>query len=68
MQMFGVELIIVVIGTLFSAIAGQGPAVSFVGSFAFCRVILGIGIGGDYPISARTYYFFILKVTFQCTT
>ena len=57
--MFGVELIIIIIGTLFSAIAGQGPAISFVGSFVFCRVILGIGIGGDYPISARMYY--ILK-------
>ena len=56
MQMFGLELIIVIIGTLFSAIAGQSPAISFVGSFVFCRVILGIGIGGDYPISARTYY------------
>jgi len=59
--MFGIELIIVVIGTIFSAIAGQGPTLSFAGTFAFCRFILGIGVGGDYPISARMHHFFIFK-------
>src|SRR5438132_937477 len=53
--MFGVELIIVTIGTMYSAISGQGHNLSFVGTFIFCRVILGIGAGGDFPISARTY-------------
>jgi len=62
LQMFGIELIIVTIGTIYSAISGQGHNLSFVGTFVFCRVILGIGVGGDYPISARTYHLFLFEI------
>ena len=60
--MFGIELMIVIVGTVLSAIAGQGPYLPFVSSFAICRFILGIGAGGDYPISARMYHFLYLQV------
>ncbi|KAF7728907.1 Inorganic phosphate transporter pho84 [Apophysomyces ossiformis] len=51
-RMYGVELIIIIIGTVGQSFAGNGPAVAFWGIIAFWRVILGIGIGGDYPLSS----------------
>src|SRR5438552_2247904 len=57
--MYGVELIIVVIGTVFSAIAGQSPTLSFAGTFAFCRFILGIGLGA---VPAIVALFFRLSI------
>jgi len=38
--------------TLSTAIAGSGPGISAIGLIVFWRVLLGIGIGGDYPMSA----------------
>ncbi|SAM00324.1 hypothetical protein [Absidia glauca] len=51
-RMYGVELIIIIIGTIGQALAGNGPGVSFWGIMVFWRVIVGIGIGGDYPLSS----------------
>jgi PHS family inorganic phosphate transporter-like MFS transporter len=51
-RMYGVELIIIIVGTVGQALAGNGPAASFWGVITFWRVIVGVGIGGDYPLSS----------------
>src|SRR5208282_6691716 len=50
--MYGVELIIMIAATFSLSVAGAGPAVSIIGITIFWRIILGIGIGGDYPTSS----------------
>jgi MFS transporter, PHS family, inorganic phosphate transporter len=50
--MYGVSLMIMVFTTLATALSGEGPEVSAVGVIIFWRVLLGIGIGGDYPMAA----------------
>ncbi|KAH7928254.1 phosphate permease [Leucogyrophana mollusca] len=51
-RMYGVELIIMIIATFGQALAGQAPAVSIIGVIVVWRFIMGVGIGGDYPLSA----------------
>ncbi|KAI0267662.1 phosphate transporter [Gloeopeniophorella convolvens] len=51
-RMYGVELMIIIIATFGQAISGQGPAVGIIGALICWRFIMGIGIGGDYPLSA----------------
>jgi PHS family inorganic phosphate transporter-like MFS transporter len=51
-RMYGIELMIIIVGTIGQAVAGQAPAVSILGVLIFWRVFMGIGIGGDYPLSA----------------
>ncbi|CAG8471405.1 192_t:CDS:2 [Acaulospora morrowiae] len=46
-RLYGIELLIVIVSTAGSTLVAQSFAVRY-----FLRVILGIGIGGDYPISA----------------
>jgi len=50
--MYGIELIIIIFSTLALSLAGEGPALSIVGVMIFWRVILGTGVGGDYPLSS----------------
>src|SRR5579862_671246 len=50
--MYGIELIIIIFATLALAISGLGPALDIFGVMIFWRVILGTGIGGDYPLSS----------------
>jgi len=50
--MYGIELIIIIFATLGLSLSGQGPALNIVGIMIFWRVILGTGIGGDYPLSS----------------
>ena len=47
-RIYGYEVLILAIGALASAFA---PASGFI-YLLVCRIILGIGIGGDYPVSA----------------
>ncbi|EKM78132.1 hypothetical protein AGABI1DRAFT_76554 [Agaricus bisporus var. burnettii JB137-S8] len=51
-RMYGVELMIIIIATFAQALAGQGPAVSIIGAIVIWRGIAGVGVGGDYPLSA----------------
>ncbi|RUS22877.1 phosphate:H+ symporter [Endogone sp. FLAS-F59071] len=51
-RMYGLELIIIIVATIGQALSGNGPAVSVWAAIVFWRLILGIGIGGDYPLSA----------------
>jgi MFS transporter, PHS family, inorganic phosphate transporter len=50
--MYGVSLMIMIFTTMATALSGSGPGTSAVGIIVFWRVLLGIGIGGDYPMSA----------------
>lgn len=51
-KMYGVELMIIIVGTLGQAVAGHAPGVSIYGVLIMWRFIMGMGIGGDYPLSA----------------
>lgn len=50
--MYGIELIIIIFSTLALSLSGEGPALNIVGVMIFWRVILGTGVGGDYPLSS----------------
>jgi PHS family inorganic phosphate transporter-like MFS transporter len=51
-KMYGVELMIIIIATFGQALSGQAPAIHIIGVLVVWRFIMGIGIGGDYPLSA----------------
>ena len=51
-KMYGIELIIILAATLAQTLSAPSTALSFVGVMVFWRVVMGIGIGGDYPLSA----------------
>ncbi|KAK4509165.1 ferroxidase fet3 [Mucor velutinosus] len=51
-RMYGVELMIIIIGTVGQTLVGNSPAVSFWAVITFWRILVGIGIGGDYPLSS----------------
>ncbi|KAI9816538.1 MAG: acid phosphatase pho5 [Pycnora praestabilis] len=51
-RMYGLELIIIIFATLAQSLSAASPAMSIVGLIIFWRVIMGIGIGGDYPLSS----------------
>lgn len=44
--------IIIIVGTLGTAIAGSSLGISVYGVIIFWRFIMGVGIGGDYPVSS----------------
>jgi MFS transporter, PHS family, inorganic phosphate transporter len=50
--MYGMELIIMIVATLGLTLGTTGQSVNVIGITIFWRVILGIGIGGDYPNSS----------------
>lgn len=51
-RMYGIELMIIILATLAQALSSASPGMSIVGVLIFWRVIMGIGIGGDYPLSS----------------
>ncbi|KAJ8610402.1 hypothetical protein MRB53_038564 [Persea americana] len=51
-RMYGLELIMIIFATLAQALSSNSPAVTIVGILVFWRVLMGIGIGGDYPLSS----------------
>ncbi|KAJ7744744.1 phosphate permease [Mycena maculata] len=51
-RMYGVELIIMIVGTFAQATAGGGQAINILAMLIFWRFIVGLGVGGDYPLSA----------------
>lgn len=50
--MYGVELMLIIVATLAHALTSSSPSVDIVGAIIFWRVLMGIGIGGDYPLSS----------------
>ena len=52
-SIYGIELLIIIVATIGSAMAGSAATgVGTLGFLGFWRFLLGIGIGGDYPMSA----------------
>ncbi|KAM3429087.1 hypothetical protein MY4824_008455 [Beauveria thailandica] len=51
-RMYGLELMVIIFASLAQSLTAGGPAVNIVGLIIFWRVIMGIGIGGDYPLSS----------------
>lgn len=51
-KIYGTELIVMIAATVLQCTLGHSPAVNFVAVFVFYRIIMGIGIGGDYPLSS----------------
>ena len=51
-RMYGVELMIIIFATLAQSLSSDSPAMSIVGILVFWRAVMGIGIGGDYPLSS----------------
>ena len=50
--MYGLELILIIFATVGQALASDSRALSITGTIIFWRVLMGIGIGGDYPLSS----------------
>lgn len=48
----GVELCIIIFATFGQAMAGRAHAIDILGAIIVWRFIQGVGIGGDYPLSA----------------
>ncbi|KPM36556.1 Repressible high-affinity phosphate permease [Neonectria ditissima] len=51
-RMYGMELLVIIFATLAQALTSGSPACSIIGVIIFWRVIMGVGIGGDYPLSS----------------
>ncbi|KAF4634358.1 hypothetical protein G7Y89_g3756 [Cudoniella acicularis] len=51
-RMYGLELIVIIFATLAQALTSSSPSMDIVGVITFWRIIMGIGIGGDYPLSS----------------
>jgi PHS family inorganic phosphate transporter-like MFS transporter len=51
-KMYGFELMIIIVATFAQALSGTGHAVTIIGVLVVWRFLMGIGIGGDYPLSA----------------
>jgi MFS transporter, PHS family, inorganic phosphate transporter len=50
-RMYGYELLIIGLATLGQCITGPSSAIGITGLIVFWRIIMGIGIGGDYPLA-----------------
>ncbi|CAG8437789.1 10140_t:CDS:2 [Ambispora gerdemannii] len=51
-KMYGYELSIMIIATLGQSLSGESRTLPIYTSIIMWRILLGIGIGGDYPMSA----------------
>ncbi|KAI1845757.1 hypothetical protein JX265_000064 [Neoarthrinium moseri] len=51
-KMYGIELIIIIFATFGQALSSNSPSMDIVGLIIFWRVLMGVGIGGDYPLSS----------------
>ncbi|KAK6200022.1 inorganic phosphate transporter [Scheffersomyces amazonensis] len=51
-KIYGLELIVIICATILQCCLGQSPAINFVAIFTTMRIVMGIGIGGDYPLSS----------------
>ncbi|CCC68106.1 hypothetical protein NCAS_0B00220 [Naumovozyma castellii] len=51
-KIYGMELILMIITTILQCTTGSSPGINFVAVLTFYRILMGIGIGGDYPLSS----------------
>ena len=64
-KMYGVELAIIVLATLAQSLAAPSKAITMTGLLIFWRVVMGIGIGGDYPLSAVITSEYVVSLPLQ---
>ncbi|KAJ4300337.1 acid phosphatase pho5 [Collariella sp. IMI 366227] len=51
-RMYGLELIMIIFATVAQALTSSSPSMDIIGVIIFWRVLMGVGIGGDYPLSS----------------
>ncbi|EJF64692.1 phosphate transporter [Dichomitus squalens LYAD-421 SS1] len=51
-RIYGIELLVIMVATFGQALCAPAMAIDFLNVLIFWRFVMGIGIGGDYPISA----------------
>ena len=51
-KIYGLELIIMIVMSVLQTTTGESRAINFVAVLTFYRIVMGIGIGGDYPLSS----------------
>ncbi|KAH0542758.1 hypothetical protein FGG08_002897 [Glutinoglossum americanum] len=51
-KMYGIELIIIIVTTVAQSLLSKSRALNLVGIVIFWRLLMGVGVGGDYPLSA----------------
>jgi PHS family inorganic phosphate transporter-like MFS transporter len=51
-RMYGIELLVMIVATFGQSLAGRSPSTSIIGVLIVWRFLMGVGIGGDYPLSA----------------
>ncbi|CAM9018413.1 hypothetical protein WICANDRAFT_61677 [Wickerhamomyces anomalus NRRL Y-366-8] len=51
-KIYGTELMVMIAATVAQCVIGESKAISFPAIMTFFRIIQGIGIGGDYPMSS----------------
>ncbi|RPD61044.1 phosphate transporter [Lentinus tigrinus ALCF2SS1-7] len=51
-RIYGMELAVIMVATFGQALCAPATAINVIGVLIFWRFVMGIGIGGDYPISA----------------
>ncbi|KAM5544522.1 hypothetical protein V8D89_001420 [Ganoderma adspersum] len=51
-RMYGIEMMLIIVASFGQAMCGQAQAANIIGVLVVWRVILGVGIGGDYPLSS----------------
>lgn len=51
-KMYGIELCIIIASTLAQSLSSPSTAVTMTGLLVWWRVVMGVGIGGDYPMSS----------------
>jgi PHS family inorganic phosphate transporter-like MFS transporter len=62
--MYGVELMIIIFATIGSALSPNNLSIDMYTIIIIWRVILGLGIGGDYPLSAGKYLITFILLSF----
>ncbi|KAF0341921.1 phosphate transporter [Gigaspora margarita] len=60
-KVYGIELSIMIAATAGTALAANSFSMSMFAGIIFWRIILGIGVGGDYPLSAVITSEFAMK-------
>lgn len=48
----GIELMLMIVATFGQAVSGGSLSVNVIGVLIVWRFVMGLGIGGDYPLSA----------------
>ncbi|KZP25116.1 phosphate permease [Athelia psychrophila] len=51
-RMYGIELMLMIVATFGQAVSGGSLSVNVIGVLIVWRFVMGLGIGGDYPLSA----------------